>query len=112
LKLEKLDNMTGGWFIGDFEPSILRTSAFEVAVHRYKAGDSWPVHTHKKATEYNLLVQGTMVLQEQRLESGTLFVLDPWEVADPKFLTDCLVVIVKVPSVPGDKYELQIKTPT
>jgi len=34
----RIREMTGGWFIGDFEPSVLRTAAFEVAHHRYPAG--------------------------------------------------------------------------
>ena len=35
-----LKDMIGGWFIGDFDPSVWKTSAFEVAVKEYKSGDT------------------------------------------------------------------------
>ena len=37
---------------------------------------------------------------------GTIFVLEPNEVADPIFHEDCQVLCVKVPSIKGDKYEV------
>jgi len=49
--------MDGGWFIGDFEPSVLRTSDFEVCYKEHKKGEDWPRHYHKEATEYNLLLR-------------------------------------------------------
>ena len=36
----KLGDMIGGWFIGNFEPSLLKTNDVEVAVKKYKAGDA------------------------------------------------------------------------
>ena len=58
MKIEKLDNMTRGWFIGDFEPSILRTKDFEAGIVYHKKGELWPAHYHAIATEYNVLVSG------------------------------------------------------
>ena len=39
MKVGKLDDMTKGWFVGNFEPSVLRTNAVEVAVKKYSEGD-------------------------------------------------------------------------
>ena len=39
-----LNEMIGGWFIGDFEPSAWKTDLFEVAVKEYKAGDKEQKH--------------------------------------------------------------------
>ena len=39
MKVEKLSNMKGGWFIGNFEPSLFKTNECEVAVKSYKKGD-------------------------------------------------------------------------
>lgn len=36
---KKLDDMTRGWFVGNFEPSLYITNDVEVAVKQYKAGD-------------------------------------------------------------------------
>ena len=40
------------------------------------------------------------------IEPGTIFIFDKTEIADPVFLEDCRVLVVKTPSVIGDKYEI------
>jgi len=104
MKITKLNSFKGGWFIGNFEPTLLKTKDFEVAVHHYKKGQIHDSHYHLLATEYNYLVSGTMKIQNILLNPGDLFIIEPKEIADPIFLEDCVVVIVKTPSVPGDKY--------
>ena len=105
MKLSNIKNMTRGWFIGDFEPSILRTKDFEVGVLIHKKGEVWPKHYHALSTEYNLLLEGSMTIQNTLINSGDIFILDPMEIADPIFHEDCRVLCIKVPSVPGDKHE-------
>lgn len=99
-----IDLFKGGWFIGDFYPSILKTSEFEVGVKLHPKGEKWPVHYHKKAVEYNMLVSGSMTIQNEILKSGDIFVLEKNEIADPEFHTDCTIVCIKVPSIIGDKF--------
>ena len=41
MKVSKLSDYTRGWVIGDFEPSILKTKDFEVAVLTHKQGEQW-----------------------------------------------------------------------
>jgi len=101
---EKLSNMTRGWFIGDFEPSLLKTKYFEVGILTHKKGEEWPEHYHKIATEYTVLISGSMTICGELIEAGTIFILEPNEIADPVFHEDCTVVVVKTPSVIGDKY--------
>lgn len=104
MELFKKDDMIGGWFMGDFEPTAYRTSACEVCYKVHKKGEEWPTHYHKLGTEINLLVRGRMKIHGVILEGGDIFVIKPYEVADPEFLEDCEVVVVKTPSIPGDKY--------
>lgn len=104
--VDRIDNFTRGWFVGDFEPSIHRTSAFEVGVLNHKKGEKWSAHFHKKAREINLLLEGKMLMHGFELTAGQVFILEPWEVADPIFLEDCKVLVIKTPSVKGDKYEV------
>ena len=96
--------MTRGWFIGDFEPSLLKTKDFEVGILTHKKGEEWPKHYHKIATEYTVLISGSMTICGELIEPGTIFILEPNEIADPVFHEDCTVVVVKTPSVVGDKY--------
>jgi quercetin dioxygenase-like cupin family protein len=101
--VKRLEDFKGGWFLGNFEPTLLKTEQFEVAVHRYKKGQQWPKHYHEFTTEYNCVISGRMRIQDTIFADGDLFVIHPMEVADPEFLEDCVLVIVKTPSIPGDK---------
>jgi len=104
MKIYKMENFVGGWFMGDFEPTLLKTKDFEVCYKEHKKGEHWDTHYHKIGTEYNYLTEGKMLLQGKELNSGDLFIIEPYEVADPIFLEDCKVVIIKTPSSPKDKY--------
>jgi quercetin dioxygenase-like cupin family protein len=99
-----MKDLKGGWFIGDFKPTLLQTPNFEVCYKEHAQGEIWDTHYHKLGTEYNYLAEGSMIVQGVTLNAGDIFVIQPYEVADPIFLEDCKVVIVKTPSVVGDKY--------
>lgn len=107
MHLSKITDYVRGWFIGDFEPTVLRTKDFEVGVLTHKKGEYWAPHYHKKSVEYNVLISGKMVIQGRELNSGDVFVFDKEEIADPIFLEDCTLVVVKVPSIPSDKFEVE-----
>ena len=47
-----------------------------------------------------------MTISGQELGDGDVFIFEPNDIADPIFHEDCTVLCVKVPSVPGDKYEV------
>ena len=104
MEILDFDEMIKGWFIGDFEPVALRTDQFEVAYQTHKAHESHDIHYHKRSREYNLLIKGQMIINEKELNAGDIFILEPYEVSEPTFLTDVELVVVRVPSVKGDKY--------
>ena len=101
-----IKDMIGGWFIGDFEPSVLRTKEFEVGIKTHPKGEILDVHYHKIAVEYNVLIKGSMTVNGKPIQEGDIFILDRNEVVRPEFLEDCTIVSVKTPSVIGDKYIL------
>ena len=105
MEVLNINDMTGGWFIGNFEPSALKTNQFEVCYKVHKKGEAWPVHYHKVATEINYLIRGAMRIKNRELREGDIFILHPGEIADPVFLDDCELIVVKTPSVKNDKYE-------
>jgi len=74
---------------------------------KHSKGEFWPPHIHKIATEINLLVSGEMVIDSVVLKKGDVFIIEPNQVADPKFLTDCELVVIKTPSIPNDKYIIE-----
>jgi len=101
----RLEEFDRGFFIGDFEPSLMKTKKFEIALKQHKAGEDYAAHSQKRAYEYNLLVHGHMNIGKEVFNDGDIFVIAPGEVTTPVFHTDCTVVCVKVPSLPGDKVE-------
>lgn len=105
MHVTSLNDMVGGWFVGDFEPSALRSHAAEVAVKNFRAGDREAAHFHKVATELTAIVSGEAELAGRRLVAGDIAVLEPGEVADFRAVTDVVLVAVKLPAVRDDKYE-------
>lgn len=105
MQVRALDEMVGGWFVGDFQPSALRTRGAEVAVKRFAAGDVEAEHVHRIATELTAIVSGEAELGGRHLVAGDIAVLEPGEAAGFRALTDVVLVAVKVPSVAGDKHE-------
>jgi mannose-6-phosphate isomerase-like protein (cupin superfamily) len=104
--IEHIDKMTKGWFIGNFVPSVFVTEAFEVGFKIHKAGEKYGFHYHQLVKEINLLVEGEMKMHKKSLKSGDIFILEPFEIADPEFLTDCKIICVKVPGIAQDKIDI------
>lgn len=105
MQIYRLADMTKGWFVGDFAPAALRTGAAEVAVKSYRPGTVEPRHVHRLATEVTLILSGRARLNDAVHEAGDIVVMAPGEAADFEALTEVVTVVVKTPSVAGDKYE-------
>ena len=104
MRLTRLQDMVQGWFIGDFAPSVLRTPAVEVAVHHRQAGTVEPLHTHRIATEVTVLISGKARMAGLEMEANDIVMLPPGNAASFESITDTVAVVVKMPSLPGDKY--------
>ena len=98
-----ITNFTRGWLIGNFLPSIIKTTNFEVGLLTHKKDEKWAFHYHQYMTEINVLVSGSMKLNEKILQSNTIFTIYKNEIACPIFLEDCKILCIKVPSVVNDK---------
>lgn len=96
--------MIGGWFIGDFQPTAVQTSAFEVAVKRYKQGDREAAHHHKLAEEITVIASGRVIMCGQEFGEGAIIHLARNDSTSFEALEDTITVVVKWPSVKGDKY--------
>jgi quercetin dioxygenase-like cupin family protein len=105
MKTAKLEDMSRGWFIGNFEPSLFRTDAFEAAVKTYRKGDYEQAHSHRIASEYTVIISGRARMNGVEYGAGDIVVMEPGEVTDFAALEDGTVnAVVKVPCVKGDKY--------
>jgi len=99
-------NFIRGWFIGNFEPAIYKTREYEVGILHKSKTDPLDFHYHKEATEYNVFVKGDMEINGERLTPGQHFILDRNQTSCPIFHEDSIVLCVKLPSAPADKYAI------
>jgi len=104
VKSFELENMVKGWFVGNFEPTVYRTSAVEIAVKHYKAGETEPVHHHKVATEITIIISGVVRMAGLEWCAGDIVMIEPDESTSFEAVTDTVNVVVKLPSVYADKY--------
>lgn len=103
----QLKDMKDGWFIGNFKPSILKTENFEVAYVKHIKDQFWEKHFHKHATEITLIIRGKIKINDEIFNEGDIFLIEPMEVADPIFLEDSEVIVIKTPSDLNDKYTIK-----
>ncbi len=105
MKIDNLKNMVKGWFIGNFEPSLLKTNDCEVAVKEYKKGDYEGKHYHKIATEFTVIISGKVRMNGIEYKAGDIIVMEPNEITDFECLEDGTKnVVVKIPGANNDKY--------
>lgn len=104
MKKFNLNDMIGGWYIGNFEPSLLKTNDVEVSVKHYKKGDYDSIHHHKIATEYTVIVTGQVEMSGEIYNENDILVIPPSESTDFRALTDATTVVVKIPGASNDKY--------
>lgn len=104
MKKAHLENMIRGWFIGDFDPSLLKTEEVEVAVQSYKQGNKEKEHFHKIATEYTVILDGHVLMQGKEFKKGDIVIIEPLEVTGFEALEDSRTLVVKIPGAKNDKY--------
>jgi mannose-6-phosphate isomerase-like protein (cupin superfamily) len=100
----RLDQFSKGWFVGRFAPTLLATEAVEVAIKSYRAGEHETAHHHRVSTEITAVVSGRVRMSGEEFGAGEIVRIAPGQSTDFTALTEATTVVVKVPSVAGDKY--------
>lgn len=103
MKRDNVKNFTKGWFLGNFTPSLIISSEFELGYKDYKKGDI--EHTHKQLTaqEVTLIIEGAARMGSEFLNAGDIILIEPEEYFDFEALSDVRLVCFKTPSLPNDK---------
>tara|TARA_R110001592_G_C13054547_1_gene740451 strand:- start:547 stop:864 length:318 start_codon:yes stop_codon:yes gene_type:complete len=105
--LNNIKDFTRGWFIGNFEPSLIKTNDVEVAYKEYKTGDKEAKHFHKIATEITVIISGEVSMNDVLFTTGDVITTKPGEVVEFKCLADTKTMVVKYPGASDDKYEVE-----
>lgn len=106
MKTAKLNDMTKGWFVGNFEPTLYKTNDVEVAVKQYRANAYENKHYHKIATEITVVTKGIVRMNGIEYTEGDIIIMEPNEATDFYAVTDAENVVVKLPGANNDKYEV------
>jgi len=104
MRTARIEDMTKGWFVGDFTPTLHPTRDVEVAVKHYRAGDAEGAHYHKIAREFTVIVSGTVRMSGRDYGAGDIIIIEPGEATDFQALTDAVTTVVKIPGAQNDKY--------
>jgi hypothetical protein len=99
-----LSTYTKGWFVGDFEPTLVPSKEIEVGIKRYSAGDKEPRHHHRVATELTAIVSGKVQMSGRVYSAGQIVRIPPNESTDFEALEDTVTVVVKYPFARDDKF--------
>ena len=110
MNVRRLEEMVGGWIVGNFEPTCLKTTACEVACKHYAAGDYERAHVHRIATEITLIASGRARMNGREYRAGDIVILEPGDATDFMAIEATTTVVVKMPSVAGDKYPVEAGT--
>lgn len=103
MERQNVAGYVGGWFIGDFVPTMLATKDFEACIKRYSVGDREPLHYQLLATEFTLVISGRCRIGSYTLGPDDVLRINPLEAADFEALTDVVLVAIKTPSISSDK---------
>jgi hypothetical protein len=103
LKKFSVSDFWGGWLVGDFSPSVIRTSDFEFGVKGFMSGATEPSHYQVVAHELSVVVSGECFIGGVHLGAGDALLIFPGEHADFLAISDCTVAVLKWPSLPLDK---------
>jgi hypothetical protein len=103
MEVRDLSEFFKGWFIGNFEPSMLKTLEFEVAIKSFLAGESEPHHKQIIATEFTVVLSGEIEINETKFYQNQIVRINPGESANFLALSDTTVLCIKTPSIATDK---------
>lgn len=103
-QMDNLKNYFKGWIVGNFEPNLFKTNDIEIAIKRYKKGDKEEKHYHKIAKEFTIVIDGKILMNGNQVKKNQIFIVEP-EVSNVfEALTNATLLVIKTPSVVGDKY--------
>jgi len=106
MKKFNINDFNRGWFVGNFEPSLIKTNDVEVAYKSFEVGETEKKHFHKIATELTLVANGRISMNNIEYVKGDIVVIEPNTPCDFKAIEKSNLVVVKYPGASNDKYEV------
>ena len=99
-----IESFHKGWIIGNFEPSIFKTTELDIGILDLKSGEIGDGHFHKQHVEYNIIIQGKAKIKDKIYSDGDIFIYNPFERSDVEYLSNTKLLVIKTPATKNDKY--------
>ena len=103
MKKIDLNDFIRGWVVGNFEPSLVKTTLFEVGVQTFKKGTIEAKHVHNFVDEYTFMMYGSAKFNWNIVNENEGYFIPKGEANQFEAITDCKTLVIKNPSVPSDK---------
>ena len=104
MKFGNINNFVRGWVVGNFEPSLFKTIDNDIGILRVSKGDKSDGHFHKEHTEYNIIINGKVKIQDNILIENDIFIYEPLDKSFVEFLEDTTLLVINNPSTDNDKH--------
>ena len=101
----KIVSTTNEWLFGDFEEAIKRTKSVDVGIKILdKETFVNDPHYHTSSTEYNYILEGKIIIDDNTIIKGSAFIYEPYEISNiSKVVENTKILVVRFPSAPNDK---------
>lgn len=97
-----IEDMHLGFFVGDFEPSVFRTDAVEMAIKQIAKGTLDSGYYREVDTEIINVLSGEIECNGKQFRAGDILLYKPGEMINIFALEDTKVLISKFPGTKGD----------
>lgn len=94
----------GGYFLGDFEPSILKSSDVSIAVKRIFRGALDGGYYRKCDTEIVYIMSGVLEIDKKKYKKGDIILWEPQDVINIFAIEDSEYLLIKLPGSRNDIY--------
>jgi hypothetical protein len=102
--MNRLENFTKGWLVGDFVPSLFQSKDIEIGIKKYNKDDFELNHVHNIVKEYTVILTGKVLMNNKVYSSGDIIIIEPKQYTDFKCLEESITLVIKTPSIPSDKH--------
>jgi len=104
MRFDNLKNYERNWVVGNFEPSLFKTESVDIGILYCKKNESGDLHYHLNHTEYNIIIDGCVNINNILLNKGDIFIYEPKDKSDLFFVEDTILLVIKNPSTKNDKH--------
>lgn len=105
MKKYNVDEMQGGYFIGNFEPSVFKTDKVEIAEKKFYKGDFETGYYRKIDKEIVYIVKGKLENNGNVYTDGDILLFEPGEIISWFVLEDSKVIVMRFPGTKKDLYK-------